>query len=965
MIVSRPKKKKKLLRFNVFFIIMGLVFSIIICKLLYIQVFKHDDYKEKADTTATKFISEKAPRGDIYDAKGNVLATNTQTYIVTYTSTKETEKSFFNTVDLLMEIIGDKLEDDLKIMINEEKPYFEYSYTEESNKKAERLRFLKDRGFDEEIIHDLFPDVEADNLKEEQLDEVNSKLLDISDEEIFYELIKKYNLITLVDSELLNSEDLNLIKEKKKKYEEMSGEELTKIILKDYSMSDIRKYLVVKDALHIQSIKNKDNVTVASNIDKDVASVIYQRLNDLPGVDVNTEPVRSYPYHNLASSVLGYISSINSTKADVYELKGYDTSSDLIGVSGIEAAFEDQLKGVKGGTTVKVNSEGRATQTLFKLESYPGNSVHLTIDKDLQYVAEESLKDSIAYAATTSDNGHYYSGANRGAAIVVNVKTGEILASVSYPDFDPTDFSSGKLSDEKRNEYLNPDYTAYAQNIINKFGLNKSVDDLFPLNEDGSRADKYDLYPKPLYNYATQGLIPPGSTFKPMTALVGLEEKVITPDESIYDSGVFNIHPDVYGENFDRKCWKAGGHGYLNLKGAIEQSCNFYFYEVAYRLYKKGLENGLSRTESLDAISKYAWKFGLGFDPNNTTVNRTTGIEIEENFGQTYNFLTNKQNYISTSKYALRDILESGIYQGSSGTITFCPFDYSDNEDDNEVLKNAKKDLKDRIKVELNKIGDTKLSSDEFATDLVDYVTNIMENSDKYKLQLESYSASNTIEKQAKIVSNIIAIHTISDIGTEIVSAGGQVSGSIGQGINNFTPMQLVQYISTLANKGTRYKLHYVSKITSPDGEVLQEFLPEILDKTKISDSTWKAIVEGMENVNEGEDGTAALSFKGFPTNIIKTAGKTGTADFRDDQYDYGRAPYATYVGFAPAEDPEIAIAAVIYDGGHGGSAARVARAVYEQYFKDRILAAIPNYPQKSSSYQKYIVPLEKETTTE
>jgi len=959
MIVNKPKKKKKLLRFNVYFIIMGLIFSSIILKLLYIQVYKHDDYKEKADTTATKFISENAPRGNIYDSNGNVLATNEQTYIVTYTSTKEAEDNFFNTVDLLINIIGDKLEDDLKIKVDDDDEiYFKYSSTEESDKEAERLRFLKDRGFNDDIRNELFPDVENDNLKESQLSKINSKLLDISDEEIFYGLVKRYDLIKLVDTDVSE--------ENQKKYKEMSAKDITDILLKSYSISDIRKYLVVKDLLFIQSIKNKDNVTLASNIDKETASVIYQRLNDLPGVDVNTEPVRKYPYKNLASSILGYISSINSSKAEEYELKGYDTSSDLVGVSGIESSFEDQLKGVKGGTTVKVNSKGRATETLFKLESYPGNNVHLTIDKNLQSVAEQSLRDSIDFAKTTiNDNGQYYSGANRGAAVVVKVKTGEVLASVSYPDFNPNDFASGKLSDEKRNEYLNPNYESYGQYIINKFGLKKQVKDLFPENEDGSRSDPYDIYPKPLFNYATQGLIPPGSTFKLMTALVGLEEGVLTPDELIYDSGVFNIHPDLYGKGFAPKCWKSGGHGALTVKGAIEQSCNFYFYETAYKLYKKGIEEGLSEEEALNAVAKYAWKFGLGYDPENKSINKTTGIEIQENFGQTYNFISNKESYLSTYKFTLRDVLESGIYQGQSTSITFCPFDYSDNEDDSEQLKSAKTALKNRIKYELEKVEEEKLNSNQFAADLVSYVEEVMNNSDKYKQSLASYSSSTTIEKQAKSVANVISMIIVSDVATQIVSPGQQVYGAIGQGINHFSPIQLAQYISTLANKGTRYKLHYVSKITNPDGDVIQEFSPEIIDKTEISDSTWNAIVAGMESVNDGEDGTAAAAFAGFPTNIIRTAGKTGTADSRDNQYEVGRAPYATYVGFAPADDPEIAVVSVIYDGGHGGSAARVAKAVYEQYFKDRILAAYPNYAQTSATFKKYSAGIQADNKTE
>ena len=118
---------------------------------------------------------------------------------------------------------------------------------------------------------------------------------------------------------------------------------------------------------------------------------MYQKKYDLSGIDVSLAPIRYYPFDNLASSVLGYVSSINDTQKEKYELKGYDVSSDLIGTSGIESAFEEQLKGVKGGTTVKVNSQGRVTQELFKLESYPGNDVHLTIDNDIQYAAEQGL----------------------------------------------------------------------------------------------------------------------------------------------------------------------------------------------------------------------------------------------------------------------------------------------------------------------------------------------------------------------------------------------------------------------------------------------------------------------------------------------------------------------------------------------------------------------------------------------
>ena len=124
MIVNKPnkKKKKKLSRYTIFIMIMSIIFTVILSKLIYLQVIKHDDYKERADTTSTKFVSEKAPRGIIYDSKGNILATNIQTYTMTYTSTNETNQSFFETIDKVNQILSENNEsiiDDFLLKIDE------------------------------------------------------------------------------------------------------------------------------------------------------------------------------------------------------------------------------------------------------------------------------------------------------------------------------------------------------------------------------------------------------------------------------------------------------------------------------------------------------------------------------------------------------------------------------------------------------------------------------------------------------------------------------------------------------------------------------------------------------------------------------------------------------------------------------------------------------------------------------
>ncbi|MDS0528017.1 penicillin-binding transpeptidase domain-containing protein [Clostridium sp. SHJSY1] len=959
MIVNRPKKKKRPSRYNIFLGIMGIIFTVIISKLVYVQLYKHDDYKDQADTTATRFISEKAPRGIIYDANGNILATNQQTYTIKYTTTTEADKHFFNTIDSVLSILSqnsESFQDDLALKLdNKNEPYFQFTGTDETTRKAQEVRFKRDRGLNEDIENELY-DGKTSDLTDDQINAVNEKLMDITPKEVFYYLVKSYNLINLIDPE---PEDEKLAEhkayeERVKNYKDMSGEEITKLLLDKYSYSQLRTYIVVKDALKMESFKGYKSVAVTSNIKKDTALIIMQKLNDLPGIDVSLEPIRSYPYNELASSVLGYISPIDTLSKDKYELRGYDSSTDLIGVSGIESSFEDQLKGVKGGTTVKVNSKGRVTEEMFQLQTYPGNNVHLTIDKNIQYAAEQSLIDAMTNIRA-GGTGEAFPGATRGAAIAVEVKTGRILASVSYPNYDPNKFAiSGQLTDKETKEYFSPDLEAFGKNYIKSRGLSKTVDDLFPKSSDGVRTDPYDLYPKRFYNYATQGLLPPGSTFKPITGIAGMQEGVVKPNETIVDKGIFKEHPDVYGKSFGPECLiysNSGGsqtHGAVDVSGALEVSCNYYFYEVAYRLYKNGGQN----ISALDAIAKYAWKFGLGVDPNGKQ-KASTGIEIEENFGQVYNFESYKNNAIAYSKYDLRDFLEAGYYAGNGNK--FVPFDYSDNEDDSEKLKKAKTSLKSTITEAFKTIGTSnEVKTSELEKNLLDDVKTIMDTSDKYKENVKNYESSGKgkvdVNAQAKLVVQSIAKFVISDRGAEIKSPGQQVYSAIGQGMNAFTPMQMAQYVSTLANGGTKYKLHYVDKITDPDGNVVQEYKPEALDKVDIKPEVYKAILEGMKKVNNDEDGTAKATWNGYP---IETAGKTGTADFGEKQTDYGRAPYAPYVSFAPADNPEIAVVAVAYDGGHGGSVAPVAKAIYDAYFKDRLPKS---YTSSSASFKKYVV---------
>ena len=971
MIVNKPTKKKKSSKYTTFYIIMFIIFGVIISKLLYLQVYKHQDYKERADNSSTRFISEKAPRGIIYDSEGNVLATNKQNYVLTYMQTTEADKVFYSTMSKIFNILkenNEKFVDDLLLKINSSgKFYYNFKTSDTDAQKLVELRFKKDRGLNDLIKNKLYPDQKGD-LTDEQLSTIDQELLKISIEDTFYYLVNHYDLYEMllpegyttdekkalansfVDSSIdTTSKNRDYVKE-----EVDYGKKVTEELLKTYSLEEIRNYMVVKDAIKMQSYEGYKSVTIANNIKRDTAFIIYQKLSGLPGIDVSLEPVRYYPFGNLASHILGYVSSITGSEEKVYELMGYDASTDLVGAAGIEAAFEDQLKGNKGGTTVKVNSQGRETETLFKLESYPGNNIYLTIDKDVQYAAQEALKDTLEKVRKEQPS------ATRGAVIAIEVGTGRVIAMASYPDYDPNDFAiPGELSDEKYEEYFSPDLTKFGTEHIQKTNAKKSLDELFPKNEDGIREDYYDIYPRAMFNYATLGKVPPGSVFKPLTSIAGLMEGVITTTETMNDTTGW-WERDGYGaENFQHQA-----NGPTDLRKALEKSSNYFYYETGYRLWK----NNGGDIEALDSLAEYVWKFGLGVDPNSPqAANPSTGIEIEESFGQTYNFTSWKNQIINTPMYSLVEGLQKGTYNG----YVFIPMDISKQDEDSEELKKAKEDIKAVITDTLKKVGTDEDITDYsvFNEQMIPKLKAFMNISEQYKQNVAQYEASKgqkvDLDSQASLVSQMLAEYTIDSQRTEITSFAQIVMDAIGQGMNNLTPLQIANYVATLANGGVRNKVMLVDKITDPNGEVIQEFKPEVVNSLDIPAEYLQAVKEGMRRVNTSSNNGMAYQCFGEGNFPIAVCGKTGTADFgTQEQYDdQGRKPYGNYISFAPMDDPKIAIFSTMYDGNRGSDGAPIHKAIYEAYFKEELLKIDPSYASKSESFVKYVQNAPKSNT--
>lgn len=926
---NKKKDKGGFSRFNIFFIAMGIIFTTVISRLLFLQVVMVEEYREQANKKANKNIPKVAARGDIIDRKGELIATSKQSYILTFTETTESKENFSKTmldVFSILDKYGIFMIDEFPIVIDNGNLAFKFKATDEESKRWMEIRFKKDRGFDELVTKKIFKDKKIDELSENDKKVLDEELMKLSVQEVYNKLLEDY-----------------------------------KIDSKAYDINTQRRLMIVKDSIKMQSFSGYKPVTIANNLSKEAAFEFEQRKASMSGISVETQPMRYYPGGDLGSTFLGYISKINPWEQEKFEEKGYDVSSDNVGKAGLEGAFETYLKGTKGQEIIEVNKQGRKVKTLVEADSYPGKTLQLNIDKNIQEVAEKALDDTMNEMQKKKIMGkNNVSNATRGAAVVLNAKTGQVLALASRPGYDPNIFTiPGMLTPELTEKYFNPNLEQMGKEYIAKNGLiNKKglltdkeltlpadqrakilLDRMFPIDKriEGNttiREDLYDIFPKPFYNYAALSLIPPGSIFKPITALAGLTEGVIDSNTRILDNGEYNKRYSDY----KGACWiynqRHGSHGSITVAQALEVSCNYFFFDVADRLYSKFGENA----GALDIIAKYAWKFGLGVPPN-SDIEPSTGIEISENFGQVYNYESSKNRLSSVYLNQLVEFMNKGI-SSLNAQPHYKPFDITQaKEVGTEKEKEQIRKTNDKKKLLVEAIKDEmKAEKKSGEAAVVSKMQRLIKDVINSNQQLKDSGYTN---KDIKEIAYAI-FYSTNDANTNIKSAANAYDASIGQGMNYFTPLQLASYVATLINGGNRYELQLVNKIIDPVTGETTEIKPKLIDKIDINPKHLETIKAGMRDVTEGEHGTAANAFKGFP---IPNGGKTGSANVNQAiEAAIGRSAYGTYLGFAPFDDPEIVTCIVIFDGGSGGYGAPVARAIYEEYFKDKIMAINPGY---------------------
>lgn len=301
-------------------------------------------------------------------------------------------------------------------------------------------------------------------------------------------------------------------------------------------------------------------LTLKTSVDQETASLIQEMLVRLPGVQVSIEPVRQYLHGPTTTHVLGYVGRIPEEGLQEYESQGYNPN-DRVGLTGVEASYENQLRGQKGQKTVEVDVAGREIRAIGpRIEAVPGHNLILTIDVELQRVMETALRKGMDAARASS-----------AVAVAMNPKTGEILGMVSLPSYDGNLFSTGI-----------------------------SVEDYLRLSLDKSR---------PLVNHAVGGQYPPGSIFKVIPAAAALEEGAIDPNHQFICKGTMWVPNRYFPDDPEMAqpfyCWNRDGHGLVNLNVGLAESCDIYFYQL-------GGGYGGFEGLGLDLLAQYAREFGLG-----------------------------------------------------------------------------------------------------------------------------------------------------------------------------------------------------------------------------------------------------------------------------------------------------------------------------------------------------------------
>ena len=467
-------------------------------RLIFLQLVNGDDFKSQATNTTDYKFTVTAARGDIVDSRGERIATSVTSYNVVLNKLLMGDEDLDGMLQKIVELLranGESWNDTLLISQPDAAGNYTFTAEEGSTRDQKALAAMKD------------------NLGLQQYATAN---------DVMEKLVEDYDLAS-------------------------------------FPLSWQRTLGGIHYEMQLQAFSNVNNFIMAENVSEATVATIKEHSLSLPGVEIVETSTRSYEQSAVLPHVLGRVGKITAEKWKVTDENGQTTyplrekgynMNDIIGISGLESAYEDELRGKDGVETITRNSDGVIVDTALTTVPEPGHTVQLTIDNRFQKAVDKALASNIEMINRTYNANSTKAAA--GAAVVVDVKTGAVLAASNYPSFD-------------QNLYA----TQYSE-----YSADESL---------------------PLFNRALQGLYTPGSTFKPAVVIAALDTGLINRYSTVNCTRVYTYYKD-----YRPKCTQHGhGNGPIDVVNAIKWSCNVFFYDVGRRL-------------TSDVYDAYAYKLGLG-----------------------------------------------------------------------------------------------------------------------------------------------------------------------------------------------------------------------------------------------------------------------------------------------------------------------------------------------------------------
>ena len=467
-------------------------------RLIFLQLVNGDDFKSQATNTTDYKFTVTAARGDIVDSRGERIATSVTGYNVVLNKLLMGDEDLDGMLQKIVELLranGESWNDTLLISQPDAAGNYTFTAEEGSTRDQKALAAMKD------------------NLGLQQYATAN---------DVMEKLVEDYDLAS-------------------------------------FPLSWQRTLGGIHYEMQLQAFSNVNNFIMAENVSEATVATIKEHSLSLPGVEIVETSTRSYEQSTVLPHVLGRVGKITAEKWKVTDENGQTTyplrekgynMNDIIGISGLESAYEDELRGKDGVETITRNSDGVIVDTALTTVPEPGHTVQLTIDSRFQKAVDKALAENIDMINRVYNTGSMKAAA--GAAVVLDVKDGSVLAASNYPSFD-------------QNLYA----TQYSE-----YSADESL---------------------PLFNRALQGLYTPGSTFKPAVAIAALDTGLINRYSTVNCTRVYTYYKD-----YRPKCTQHGhGNGPIDVVNAIKWSCNIFFYDVGRRL-------------TSDVYDAYAYKLGLG-----------------------------------------------------------------------------------------------------------------------------------------------------------------------------------------------------------------------------------------------------------------------------------------------------------------------------------------------------------------